>query len=534
MRPLFILYQLVGTLSLMQGFSSAAIGLALIAGVIYLWLRAVARNRNTPALARAKSHSFWCALIAFFASTSTPDQPFWSIAADGSTQWPAENIWFSVLSPALWLGTVYLIGLYSWPRELKSVRSASLEPRSLTTPVPRRLLVTACLLAALSIASLWPMLSQPGFVPVPAIETVVAGELLSTDDQQGIMPGREAIAYTALQIIALMTSMAMIALVILRRSPLNGISHHDNQVLRATWLNRLLRTGGFLLAVAAVENLSFVVATPLGMGVHGVEPDSQWMMASNIFMLAVSAVMFFWGPKANFEGEPRRAACYAFGRARDHLLVMAFVATLVALLSVFLSSAAVEYVADEVDRWSRPIIGEHALATMFTLLVAALAYLLITCSLTAYGHLMAGAARQLPRLASRLPTYIYCVAGVVGTTGIVLLFAPPHDPHAMLVTAKTWETLAVVSALAAAVVGAIWWVRRCAVPWKLNAEEEIWYRQVLELRILRTSSSALLLMPTWAYDLGPAMVAIGLIPCCIPSMVVLNKPTASIPYRQPA
>ena len=76
-----------------------------MAAVVYFWLRAVAGNRRTPALQRAKSHSFWCALIAFFASTSGPGGGFWKTTAAGFDA-GAAGIWVSALGPSLWMGSV--------------------------------------------------------------------------------------------------------------------------------------------------------------------------------------------------------------------------------------------------------------------------------------------------------------------------------------------------------------------------------------------------------------------------------------------
>lgn len=504
----------------MSELSASALGLAIMAGIAYLWLRAVAGNRRAPALDRAKSHSFWCALIAFFASTSGQGTPLWSIE---DAQTTAVGIWLAALGPALWMGAIYLIGSYSWPRELKSVRSASLEPRSLSTPMPRSLLATVAVIALLACGGLWFVYGQPGAAPTPALEIVTSQGTEYVDATGGRISGEQAAGYFAVSIASVLVAALAASVAILRRPPLEGLSHHDNQVLRSVWLNRLLRMSGYLLAVILGSMFQYTAAA---------SGNENTPAGANLLLIGISLLMFFWAPKAQFEAEAKSTQYSAFGRAREFQLAVVFVTTLTAILVFYIAQVSWEHDIES-DAWDS-VAGRHAEPIMLSMMTVVLFYLAAGAGFALYAHLRAGKSRALPRMSRPLPVYVYAVAGIVSTCGIYLAFFPWQSADSHLLMASAEIPALVILTIILASLAAIWWARNCAVPWKINEREEIWCRQVMELRILRTSSAALLAMPSWAYDLGPVPMAAAVIVLCIPAMVVLEQPKASLPNWQAA
>lgn len=481
-----------------------------MAVVVYFWLRAVAGNRRTPALQRAKSHSFWCALIAFFASTSGQGGEFWKTTADGFDV-DAAGIWIAALGPSLWMGSVYLIGLYSWPRELQSIRSASLEPRSLSTPMPSYLLGTAVAIALAACACLFMVFSQPGTAWTPSMEVATPQYTETLTAAPGTLAGPAAAGYFAAAIGSIVLCCLLVCLVILRRPPLAGLSHHDNQALRSVWLNRVLRMSTYLMAALIAGMVQYIQANTVGSAAEGNTPP-----AFGIAFFALAILLVAWGPKVRFEAEGQ-AVYPAFGRAREFLFTVGFIATTAVVLLLGIASTG----------WGGTSIGENASQVYLALASAVIAYLAITSGFAFYTHLRAGKSRALPRRSRRLPVYAYAVAGAVNAWGLYLTAFPP-------IPAPRGTAVMAVAATILAALAAAWWARKCAVPWKIGETEEIWYRQVMELRILRTASATLLAMPVWAYELGPIPLGASLVVFCIPAMVVLEQPKASLPQRQEA
>lgn len=502
-------------------------GLAVMAAVVYLWLRAVAGSRRAPAIDRAKSHSFWCALIAFFICTSGLNEHFWDIQSGNSTPNPV-GVWIIALGPAAWMAAVYLIGLFSWPRELKKVRSASLEPRSLSTPVPRYLLGFVTLIALLACSGLFFVYGQTGFAPTASIEIVTPDYTSVTDAQNGAMPGTTAVYYFAGAIASVAAAAALVSLAILRRPPLTGLNLHDNQALRAVWLNRILRMSGYLMAQIIADMAQYAAAP-----IFENSSADDILQVSNIMIFGIGLTLFFWGPKAQFEAETRGVPYPAFGRARDFLLAVVFIASTAIVMICAMTDALWDGTLFSSSRVSS-VIGEDAGSSYLVLMGAALAYLVIICGFAFYAHLGAGASRAMPRVSKRLPIYTYIVAAGISLWGIYLMIAPPHPPGTIVLKASASNTIMIVAVIVIASLATIWWARHSAVPWKINEEEEIWYRRVMELRILRTSSAVLLAMPCVAYGLGAIPAAVALIIFSVPAAVVMESPKVSLRYWQSA
>ncbi|WP_279403464.1 hypothetical protein, partial [Arthrobacter sp. JCM 19049] len=133
---------------------------------------------------------------------------------------------------------------------------------------------------------------------------------------------------------------------------------------------------------------------------------------------------------------------------------------------------------------------------------AALLYLVITGSSMGYVHGKAG--RTGPRHWGPLPRWIYPVAGLLMAASVYFLLRPPLDYLWGLVTAPAAFILLLVAVLLLAHAAVRLASRRMQVAWAVDGHWERWYRQMIELRSLRTVTAALgaLLFCGCGFDYG--------------------------------
>ncbi|MFJ6417567.1 hypothetical protein [Paeniglutamicibacter sp. NPDC091659] len=299
---------------MMGAATAAGLGLAMSAMFIYLVLRAFAGNpaalNSTEGVSR---HALWTAVIAFFASGTAGLENLWTnrepFAADSGS---FENLAVHAAAPGFWLGVIYLIGQYTWPRHLQPVRSASLEVRSVKKVVPKYLagallLVTILSAAALTVA--WNDSGAPsrtgndgygwstenGMYDGEFDESVNPvnqpyggatdefgnpvdsdGYVLSEDEIaemnanaapeevpdipsiDGTRPGSLVGPYLAGGLALVLASVVGITTLVIRRPPLQSLDAEENDALRAVWINRLLRTAVIAVSGFGTMSLQYV------------------------------------------------------------------------------------------------------------------------------------------------------------------------------------------------------------------------------------------------------------------------------------
>ncbi|WP_159611064.1 hypothetical protein [Glutamicibacter sp. JC586] len=500
----------------MDQLSASALSVAIAATIIYLWLRSVATGGKVPALQRARSHSFWCALIAFFVSTSGELRKLWVI--DGQTE-PTISLIIIALSAGGWIALVYIIGLFTWPQELQPVRVASLEPRTFTSPFPRKLGALVGALAVVSIALLWPVSQVSGQSPQGYSETESTSDFGEPFEQvstvtPGWHSGTEVAPLLALSILGVLVAAALVSFVILKRQPLTGISTAHNQQLRTVWLNRLLRHTGWILVGISVSAISY--ADPI--------LGPEWSRISTFAYLGLGFVLLVWGPNVPALKNEHPNVHSAFARMRSHTLTVSYIATAVLLVC----SYVIAVVASERTYEVSTVYGDMRARLSNTSLVivwgalAVVLFLVISAGFALYADRRAKHGATRSPQTQNLPFWVYLIAALCVTSGSVLLYIPDAVPSNMRVS--PWLTTGVIVGLLIFAAGYHWWIRRCAVPWDVTMEQEIWYRQVLEFRALRVLSSAFFLLPGLAYPDEPAVIALGVGLFCIPAFLVVPRP----------
>lgn len=515
------MYQVFDTLKPMDQISASALSIAIASSVIYLWLRSVAARRGSSALLRAQSHSFWCALIAFFASTSGDLSRVWSIQAPSES--PTTRV-IIALGAAGWLTLVYVIGLFTWPGELRSVRVASLEPRTLTTPFPRKLGALVGSLAIFACCMLWPISRVAGHIPEGKSTESSAADFEDAvaptwDSTSGWISGAEVAPLFALCIFAVLLATAVISAIILKRRPLAGISATQNQELRSIWLNRLLRNCGWLLT--NIIGAAITYADPV--------LSSGWNKVSMFAVLALGIVLFVWAPK-HAAPEANSLRSTAFARMRSHTLSVSYFANtflIIAALIIWLAASEL------VDQTPEPFgeAGARAVGASFALpwsAAAVVLYLVISAGFALYAHSRAKLGALSEPKSQNLPVWVYTIAALFILSGSILLYAPQTLSPGAQQLLSPWVTSAIIVGTLVAAAGYFWWIRHCAVPWDLTDEQEIWYRQILEFRALRVLCSAYFLLPGLVSSDEPAVLAIGIGLFCIPALLVVNRPKARL------
>ena len=114
------------------------------------------------------SHALWTAAIAFLATGTTGLANLWAIPdSNHPGESSAAALIMHAAAPGLWLGIIYTLGQFTWPRHLKPVRSASLEVRSVKTVIPKflaGLLLVCTVLSTVAIVFAWSDTGAPGRV----------------------------------------------------------------------------------------------------------------------------------------------------------------------------------------------------------------------------------------------------------------------------------------------------------------------------------------------------------------------------------
>lgn len=502
----------------MNELSAAALGLAILAAIVGVWLRSVAHKRDTPALQRASSHSFWCALIAFFATSNA------SLAehAEDSGTYSATSDVLSALTPAIMLLVIYLIGLYTWPRALTSVRSASLAPRTLATPIPKVLSTLMVLVFVAAASCLWLIRDVTSVAGKAAVQYADSdGNSWENPGTAGLRGAEQMLPLYVLALGSIAVAVVVTTLVIVFRRPLASLTPKQNQILRSVWINRLYRTSIMMILAVGANALALKSSwlwalNPDALG----SPAGLWQSVPNLVVLPLALVIFFWRPpvlaKAGFGTEPTGPVV----RMRDHLLSLGFLTTATTLIGGFILAGAL---ATEEDLGYGE--GDYSASTLLLVTAAALFYLLINTGFLGYLNYRSRAARGLKRHYTPLPLWSYVTASVLVLVSIYFLLAPPTDPWSPTQIFNPWLSLGLVGLLVGGFVGYRWLIGQLTVPWDVTSEQEAWYRRVLEFRALRVVSAAIVLLPAWGYQLGVLGVAIGIIVFCCPAVIVLERPT---------
>ncbi|MGO2052725.1 hypothetical protein ACT3UD_15490 [Glutamicibacter sp. 287] len=508
----------------MDQLSTAAFSMAIGAALIYAWLRTVARQDNRPALLRARSHSFWCALIAFFVSSSggVSNQQA-AHAGAGESLWASDLL--AATGPALWLLSIYLIGLYSWPASVANVRAASLEPRSMMTPLPKALSAVAALVLLGAGLTLWMIRDVTGVPPQYEVASSDAygSTWVSQSATDGLRAADQMLALFAINLASLALALLIAMLFILLRKPLGSLSPHDNQVLREVWLNRLLRTSILAFASVGASSLHYKASWLMSLDRTMYQP---WQNTANVAMLITFIAMALWKPPENFARTTSPKPASSFLRMRENLFAIGFLTTALTLIALACSSSLVQ--TEYADN-ARP--GENAPQAIVSLLVVALLFLVLNAGFLGYLHLKSRGTHSLARHSADLPRYVYVLAGLLLIGATYLLINPPFEYFWGLVPVKPVFALGALLALLAATACHIWWVRRAALPWDVTVEQEIWYRQVHELRALRVVTAAAVAMLAWGYEAGPYVSAVGIIVFCCPAVIILARPETRVPQR---
>ncbi|MFL4476925.1 hypothetical protein ACIPUB_01465 [Paeniglutamicibacter sp. ORCA_105] len=376
-----------------DALTSIGFGLAGSAALIYVLLRFFVASPNAKNTTESISrHAFWTALIAFLASGTSGLANLWASTSPGTPTDPAApTMLMHAAAPGLWLGLVYILGQFTWPRHLRPVRSASLQVRRVRDVFPRFLAGFLLLCTVISTALLIVAWNDPGAPsrigseetrqgpvyngaedkygnPVDEFGHVVDLDNLedySTGDEAkpgqpyvsgvaGVRPGSEVGPYLlgGLGLVLLGTLGA--AAVVVRRPPLDSLDAHDNAVLRSIWINRLLRTAILVVSGFGAAALNYLadgirargeLAMPLGdpgVGFDSTAQDRANVLSGTGFlcMLLVVVVILAWAPPRLAEPSASVQAVAGtpsgtFAKARDFLLLTQFV-SLVPVLAIVL------------------------------------------------------------------------------------------------------------------------------------------------------------------------------------------------------
>lgn len=370
----------------MTYFASTMMGVALSAGFIFLLLRIFSSNSHQNNRARnISSHAFWTAVIAFFASGVNGLSNLWalpSFTTYGASNW--ENRIMHAAAPGLWLGIIYLIGQFTWPRHLQPVRSASLEVRSATALIPKYLagfLLIITMLSSVAIGFAWNDAGAAHRSGVDQSSSYISdyetdengnpvdeqgnsidpsrfdedgyliddedGYLIVDEDQRyvsnidGARPGNEVAPYLAGGLALVMLSVVAVTATVAQRPPLQTLSTEENDTLRRIWINRLLRTAVIVSAGFGSMSLQYMGQTASDRAVWAIpqDPDISYQSSSSglnvnwllgggsLWMVAIVLVMAFWAPPRlpyELSDTPRTDAptSASFSKARDFLLLL--------------------------------------------------------------------------------------------------------------------------------------------------------------------------------------------------------------------
>lgn len=514
------MYQAFDTLTFMTQFSASAASIAVVAAIIYAWLRSVAHRRGAPAINRAQSHSFWCALIAFFASTSWDLSKTWRIPLSEPN---SSSAFIEALTPGIWVLLVYMIGLFTWPKELQPVRTASLEARTLATPFPKALGIFVGLLLLAAVGTLWPASAVEGRIGVPATEitSVDSGGYsmyesgIATDGQ---LSGLQMLPIFIVALAGIVVAAAVVAAAILRRRPLAGITSEDNQALRTVWLNRLLRNTGIVL-------LAFIVSV---LNYSQVNPFTDQNALLNYSALAVGLTLFFWGPRSTLKAHSAAKAPTAFVRVREQLLVLQYSTATLALLGL-----AIGWIFLPVTNETHWPTAQRTTWILVLFAAAAMLYLAVNALYLGYMNWASRQAAAAEKHSAPLPWWPYACAGLLFATSTYFLLDPPLDYLWGFASPSKMIVAGLLLLLLAAHGGFTWLARRVTIPWSISPAEEIWYRRVLELRSLRVITSAVVAMLLIGYGFPSGLGLFALLIFVVPAVIFLERPgSAFVPSHQ--
>jgi hypothetical protein len=305
--------------------ASVGIGLAVSAALLYLVLRFfVANPTATDSTKAISSHALWTAAIAFLASGTSGLTNLW---ANPDPSYPGETsaptLIMHAAAPGLWLGVVYILGQFTWPRHLKPVRSASLQVRSVKMAIPKLLaavLLVCTLLSTMLIIAAWNDAGAPdrvGSADATGIELPIYdgntdeygnpidedGNMVDLDRPEGYTTGdraREAAntpyvapidgtrpgsivgPYLLGGLVLALVSVAAVSTLVVRRPPLDALDEHENAVLRSIWINRLLRTAIIVVGGFGAMSLNYLAASVRARGewVVPIGDPSAWIDAT--------------------------------------------------------------------------------------------------------------------------------------------------------------------------------------------------------------------------------------------------------------
>ncbi|RAX49796.1 hypothetical protein DQ353_08185 [Arthrobacter sp. AQ5-05] len=373
---------------MMGALTTIGSGLAISAALIYVLLRfLVAEPSASNATAAISRHAFWTALIAFLASGTAGLSNLWANPGEdlfretGSASTSFPTLVMHAAAPGLWLGIVYVLGQFTWPRHLKPVRAASLEVRRLKTLVPRFLAGFLLLCTAIStvlIIVAWNDSGAPDRrgnesstgmeLPIYDGDTDEYGNPLDEDGNPvdldypedyitraeadaaaneptiwpitGTRPGDVVGPYLLGGLGLVLLGSLGAATAVVHRPPLDSLGPEDNAVLRAIWINRLLRTTILAVTGFGIAALGYVTEGMraradwgLTLGDAGSPFDSTAQDQANamngiatIWMLLVLVLIVAFGPpklepSASFTGLRPGAPSASFAKARDFLLL---------------------------------------------------------------------------------------------------------------------------------------------------------------------------------------------------------------------
>lgn len=306
---------------MMGAATNVGIGLAVSAALLYVLLRFFVANPTSRDSTRAiSSHALWTAAIAFLASGTSGLANLWANPdPNHSSESGVPVLLMHAAAPGLWLGIVYVLGQFTWPRHLKPVRSASLQVRSVKTAIPKLLaavLLLCTLLGTLLVVAVWNDPGAPGRagshdstgseLPVYDGGTDSYGNPVDEDGNMvdldrpeefttraaadeaaekpyaaeitGTRPGRVVGPYLLGGLVLTLATVAAASTLVVHRPPLDALDEHENTVLRSIWINRMLRTAIIVVGGFGAMSLNYLADSVRARGQWDVSPgDHSWM-----------------------------------------------------------------------------------------------------------------------------------------------------------------------------------------------------------------------------------------------------------------
>lgn len=521
----------------MESLSSQFGTFAVAALIVYFLLRIYGPTNDNNLLNSARQHAFWCAIIGFFASSSSnwfSDAINVPIEEQSSLD-TAVSIAVAA-TPGVWIGFIYIASQYTWPRKLKPLRTATLTPRSLTSPIPKKLVAALLIVLVLACVSLYSVRDVTAIAPVPELEISTDDYYSSNPSQDGLRAAGEVLPFLYASLGFLILAAVIASIVILRRKPLPGISQHNNQLLRTTWLNRLYRTVAVSIAVQAGEALHYKAQwfhhessryiDGSGAGIDYMESmrgiGGTLDSTANYAVVGISVIMLLWGPPTNFENVAVKNRTQ-FNRLRDQLL------------SLQVATATLTFVALFIAWLSLPEIDEHVMPTgervtwMLVILTgAALFYLALNALYLGYVNAVSRQISAATKQSARLPLWPYICVGLFVATSTYFLIFPPLDYLWGFVAPSKMVVIALVVVLISAHLGFVWFTRRANIAWEVSADEEIWYRRVFELRSLRTITAAIVAMLVVGYEYPFRLDFLAVLIFLLPAIIFLERPVGGV------